>query len=356
LKAFSAAALAVVVAVILQIVLPGRAVYHTGLYNVLLIALVVVTIVGGRRAFRGAPLRVRLAIIAMVLGAAITGFAGAANGLLAPDNVTIVGAPGERIRVDDLGGALVFPLAAAMSANAPPVILERPAHAPATIAARSRNIGSFILRTLPRDVIYVEVHDLQGNHLTVTQPAGRAFLSPVLLMEQRQTIAGMDLPFDSFNVPAQRRVVKAVLFSPAQAAMLLHGTAGMGRPAVLFAVDDENDRPLPHAIGLAVGGASVRAGGLLLGATVLTYPTVEIVAAPALFAVALGTMLVLAALAALLAGDHRTNVPQLDAAVGELDTLGREHVDGNQPRSFRVGREANVDVPPSGLIEPRGIE
>jgi hypothetical protein len=356
LKVFSAAALVIVAAVILQIVLPGRAVYHTGWYNVLLIALVVATIVGGRRAFRGAPLRARFAIIAIALGAAITGFVGAANGLLAPDNATIIGAPGERVRVDDLGGALVFPLAAAISSNAPPVTLERPAHAPTTIAARSRDIGSFILRTVARNVVYVDARDLQGNHLTVTQPAGRAFLSPVLLMEQHQTIAGMDLPFDSFSVPAQRRVVKAVLFSPAQAAMLLHGTAGTGQAAVLFAVDDENDRPLPHAIGLAVGGSSVRAGGLLLRATVLTYPTVEIVAAPALFAVALGTLLVLTALAALLTGDHRADVAQLDAAVGELDAFGREHVDGDQPRSFRVGREANDDVPPPGLVEPRGVE
>jgi hypothetical protein len=356
LKAFFAAALAIVAAVVLQIVLPGRAVYHTGWYNVLLIALVAVTIAGGRRAFRGAPLRARLAIVAMALGAAITGFTGAANGLLAPDNATIAGAPGERVRVDDLGGALVFPLAAAISANAPPVMLERPGHAATTIAARSRDIGSFILRTLPRDVVYVDARDLQGNHLTITQPSGRIFLSPVLLMEQHQTIAGMDLPFDSFNVPAQRRVVKAVLFSPAQAAMLLHGAAGTGQRAVLFAVDDENDRPLPHAIGLAVGGASVRAGGLLLRATVLTYPTVEIVAAPALFTVALGTLLVLTALATLLTGDHRANVAQLDAAVGELDARGSEHVDGNQPRSLRVGREANDDVPPPGLVEPRSVE
>lgn len=356
MKAFSAAAIVVVAVVILEIALPGRAVYHAGWYNLLLIALVVITIVGGRRVLRGAPLRARLAILAMVVGVAVCGFAGAANGLLAPDNQTIVGAPGERVRVDDLGGSLVFPLAAAASESSPPVVLERPGHAPATMGSRPRNVGSFILRITPRDVVYVEARDLRGNHLTVTQPSGRVFLSPVLLMEQRQTIAGMDLPFDSFNVPAQARIVKAVLFSPAQAAMLLHGAAGVGQPAVLFAVDDENDRPLPHAIALATGDASVRVGGLLLRATVTTYPTVEVIASPALYVVMLGTLLVLAGLAALFARDHRANVAQLDAPVGELDALGPEDVDGNQPRSLGVGREADDDVPPPGLVEPRRVE
>lgn len=340
--------------VILEIALPGRAIYHAGWYNVALIALAIGTLFGARRTLREASLRARLAILAIAVGAAICGFAGAANGLLAPDSQTILGAPGQRVRVDDLGGTLAFPLATASSENSA-VVLERPGHAAATIGVRSSDVGSFILRTVPRDVIYVEARDLRGNHLTVTQPSGRAFLSPVLLMEQRQTIAGMDLPFDSFNVPAQARVVKAVLFSPAQAAMLLHGVAGADQPAVLFAVDDENDRPLPQAIALATG-AAVRVGGLLLRATVTTYPTVEIVAAPALFVVALGALLVLAGSIALFAGDHGTNVAQLDAAVGELDARGPEHVDGNQPRSLRVGGKADDDVPPTGLVEPRRVE
>ena len=340
--------------VILEIVLPGRAIYHAGWYNVALIALAIGTLLGARRTLREASLRARLAILAIALGAAICGFAGAANGLLAPDNQTIVGAPGQRVRVDDLGGTLVFPLATASSENSA-VVLERPEHAATTIGLRSSDVGSFILRTVSRDVVYVEARDLRGNHLTVTQPSGRAFLSPVLLMEQRQTIAGMDLPFDSFDVPAQARVVKAVLFSPAQAAMLLHGVAGADQPAVLFAVDDENDRPLPHAIALATGGV-VRVGGLLLRATVTTYPTVEIVAAPALFVVALGALLVLAGSIALFARDHRTNVAQLDAAVGDLDARGPEHVDGSQARSLHVGGKADDDVPPTGLVEPRCVE
>jgi hypothetical protein len=167
------------------------------------------------------------------------------------------------------------------------------------IGQRPRDAGSFILRGLPRSVAYVEVRDARGGRLTVTQPMGAAFLSPVLLMEHRQNIAGLDLPFDSFNVPAARRVVKAVLFTPAQADMVLQGRARAGEPAVLFAVDDENDRLLAHGIVLSDGGRAVRAGGLLLRATVATYPAVEVVSSPNLIASGIGLLLVLAGIAAL---------------------------------------------------------
>jgi hypothetical protein len=68
---------------------------------------------------------------------------------------------------------------------------------------------------------------------------------------------------------------------------------------VLFAVDDENDRLLPHGIVLSDGGSAVRAGGLLLRATVATYPAVEVVSAPNLIASGIGMLLVLAGIAAL---------------------------------------------------------
>jgi hypothetical protein len=147
--------------------------------------------------------------------------------------------------------------------------------------------------------VYVEARDLRGNRLTITQPTGSVFLSPVLLMQHRQTIAGMELPFDSFNVPAEQRVVKAVLFTAAQAAMLPHN-AEIGDPAVLFAVDDANDRLLPHAIALSSGGKSVRAGGLALRGRVAGYPAVDILSAPNLIAVVLSALVVAAGLIALL--------------------------------------------------------
>ncbi|MEO6835784.1 MAG: hypothetical protein ABI231_07760 [Candidatus Tumulicola sp.] len=307
---FIAVALAVVAATVAEIVFPGRDVYHSGWFNVSLIALAVVTALASRGQFvRARSNRARIGAIAIAFGTAVAGVAGAASGLLAPDNATVVGAPGQRVRVGDLGGTLDFPLAGTAGMNSvtsdgAAVVLNRPGHRPLRIGERGSNAGSFILRSRPRQVVYVEARDSQGGRLTVTQPSGASFLSPVLLMQQSQTIAGLALPFDSFAVPAAHRIVKAVLFTAQEAATLrgMEGTAAA--PAVLFAVDDENDRPLPHAIAAARDGATVGAGGLLLHATVLAYPAVEVIAVPALAAVVAGALLVLAGLIAKGVDDH----------------------------------------------------
>lgn len=297
--ALIASAAILLVATVGELVLPGREIYHAGWYNVAIGALLVVNVSITRKYLRNArtPHR-RAAAIAVVFGAALCSLAGIASGLFGPDDQTIVGAPGQRVPVEGLG-VLVFPIAAESDA-ATPVSIERPMHAPMEVSERTRYAGGFMLRSVPREVAYVEARDLRGNHLTITQPAAAAFLSPVLLMRQRQTIAGLDLPFDSFNVPAARRVVKALLFTRAQAAMVLHGADHVGSAAVLFAVDDENDRPLHNAIALSDAGRTVRAGGLLLRASVGSYPAVELVSAPNLAATVLGTVLILAGVIALL--------------------------------------------------------
>jgi hypothetical protein len=290
---FASAALLVIAGVIVEIWLPGRPAYHAGWYNVALAALAIAVVVNGRKQWKAArSSRLRLAIFAVAFGAVATGMAGVATGLFAPDNRDVVGAPGERVRVEDVG-TLSFPIPDEGGSGAVVVTLDRPLHAPLQIGARARNAGSFILRAVPRDVVGVEARDILGNRLTVTQPSGSVFLSPVLLMQARQTIAGMDVPFDSFNVPAARRVVKAILFTPAEAAVMLHDPGAPGQAAVLFAVDDENDRPLPHGIVLSTGGAAVRAAGLWLRADVTTYPKIEVIWAPNIAVVAIGTLLVL---------------------------------------------------------------
>src|SRR5579862_3476416 len=227
--------LAIVAAVVVELLFPGKTVYHAGWYNVVLAAVAIVALAAGRRQLRRASdARLRLAVVAMMAGAGIVALAGVAGGLLAPDDQTFIGAPGQRLRVASLG-VLTFPLAGGDSAAAGGVTLERPLHAAVTIGERPYYAGNFVLRATPRDVVYVEAADQRGNRLTVTQPSGSVFLSPVLLMEHRQRIAGMELPYDSFGVPAAQRVVKAVMFSAAQAAMLLRGGARLGEPAVLFA-------------------------------------------------------------------------------------------------------------------------
>ena len=267
MNAFAAIALVLTAAAWTEIALPGRDLYHAGWFNVGLAALAVIFLAG-----------VRKHNVAIALGGAVVALATIANGLFAPDNQTIVGAPGQRVRVGDLGGSLAFPLA-------------QPGAAPQKVEFLGPPLTTFVLRPAGRTVVYVEARDARGNHLTVTQPQGAAFLSPVLLMQQQQQIAGLTLPYDSFAVPAAHRIVKAVLFSPQQAAML-RGIQGLATPAVLFAVDDDSDRPLPHAIALCADGQSVTVGGLSLRANVLDYPAIEVVAVPSLVAVGLGTLFV----------------------------------------------------------------
>jgi hypothetical protein len=302
------AAIATVIVVAVQIIFPGRDLYHAGWFNVTLATLAVTAVLSARKPFaQSKALAGKIAAMAVVFGVAIAGLAGVASGLLGPDNRTIVGAPGQRVRADDLNGSLNFPLAQAETANATPlpIVLERPGHAPLAILNGARDAGTFILRPVPRTVVYVEARDARGGTLTVTQPSGTSFLSPVLLMQQRQTIGGMDLPYDSFAVPATHRMVKAVLFTSQQAAQL-RGMAGTSRPAVLFAVDDERDRPLPHGLVLASDGQTVEAGGIALRGVVLSYPAVEVVSAPALSAVIAAALLIAGGLIATRLPQERT--------------------------------------------------
>jgi hypothetical protein len=276
LTSFGAIAAALVAVAILEVVLPGRDLYHAGWFNVALAAGTIVMAFASRKRFANPT--GRLGVAAVLLGGAIAGIATIANGLFAPDNRTVVGAPGQHIRVEDAGGVLQFPLVGNGVPSAG-VSFDGPA------------LRTFVTRTIDRTVVAVDARDPHGAHLTVTQPSGSAFLSPVLLMQQRQAIAGMNLPFDSFAVPAARRVVKAVLFTPQQAAML-RNMEGLEVPAVLFAVDDENDRPLRNGIALCVDGQSIVVGGLLLHPTVLQYPAVELIAVPPPALVVLSALLV----------------------------------------------------------------
>ncbi len=284
MSAFAAVAIALVAVAIVEIAAPGYGVYHRGWFNVALVALGAIAIALARSALAGARGYVASgAILAVALGALVAALATAASGLLAPDNRTIVGAPGQRVRVDDLEASLVFPPADAtsqLSATAV-VLLDRKGRAPLAIGGSGRFAGAFALRPRPRTVVFVDARDLRGARLTVTQPSGAAFLSPVLLMQQHQTIAGFDVPFDSFAVPAAHRLVRAVLFTPQQAA-LMRGLEGGAGAAVLFAVDDESDRPLPHGVDAVRSGATIAIDGLLLRAFVFDYPAIDIVPIPPL--------------------------------------------------------------------------
>lgn len=295
MSAFAVAAVAAVAVAVVEVALPGRDLYHAGWFNVVVLALAIATAVLAKPKFLHARSNAgRGAVAAVALGAAFAALAAAASGLLAPDNRTVVGAPGQRIALEDAGGTLIFPQAGGAATQSPlagDVLFVRPPRASVTIGDRGRYAGFFMLRPVARTVVFVDARDEHGAHLTVTQPSGAAFLSPVLLMREHQSIAGFDVPFDSFAVPAAHRLVRAVLFTPQQAAMM-HGLESGSGPAVLFAVDDENDRPLPHGVDAARAGATVAIAGLQLRATAFDYPAVEVVAVPPIPAVIAGFVFV----------------------------------------------------------------
>lgn len=273
--------------VVAQDAYPGAAVYHAGWYNALDIALFVLSI-GRLRALRKTHAQVFSALAAAAFGGAIVVFAGVASGLMGPDTHAVVGAPGASVRDDDVGGSFAFPL------NGSVVDLEH-GRSSVPVGAGRRYTGGFVLWQKPRTVVHVDAADLRGGHLTITQPTNASFLSPVLLMQQRTTIDGMDVRFDSFSVPAAQRNVKTVLFTAQQAAQLHTDPPIIGGPAILFAVADTADRVIPGGIGIASPGVQKAIGGLRLSATVESYPAIVVASAPYWPILVLGLLLCIAA-------------------------------------------------------------
>ena len=259
--------------VLVQYAVPGNAIYHAGWFNVVVAALAVWTIVTTKR---------NAASLLFTFGVCAIAFAGVASGLLGPDDRTIVGAPGSTVPIGDAAGSLVFPLANDEDTG---VLLERGTQA--SPIGKERFTAIAILRTTPRTVVSIDARDARGAHLTITQPAGAAFLSPVLLMEQRQTIDGFSLPYDEFALPGAHRIVKTVLFSAQQTASL-PALAQIGGPVVLFDMEDETGAELPHGIAVSGDGRTVVVGGVRLTPAVLTYPAVDVLFVPDADVVALG--------------------------------------------------------------------
>lgn len=229
------------------------------------------------------------AMFALNGGAAMLTFAFAANGLLAPDAQQIVGAPGQDARVSGESFLIRFPGVDAAGTRSQPVQLVRGSRVDAIEPVRITFDRRF--RLAERDCVYVQAFDARGGSLTITQPTGAVFLSPVLLMQQRQAIANLTVPFDSFAVPAVHRIVKAVLFTAAQSAALHAQSSGL---SILFAVDDQNDVPLPHAISMTGNGQRVSVGGVQLRGVAFSYPAVVCSSIPNVLAVCAGLLVLFA--------------------------------------------------------------
>lgn len=284
---------ALVVIALVELLHPGAQLYTAGWFNVLIVALIVLLGVATASAVRRIESRpARAAAVVAAFAAGVCGLTTVVSGLLGPDAQTVVAAPGQTVRIEELGGSLIFPLHDASGSSE--VMLERGSRAEA-IGGR-RFDGSFVLVRKMRTVVSVDATDRRGGHLTVTQPTGAAFLSPVLLMQATQPIAGMIVPYDSFSVPAAHRVVKVILFSAEQAAHL--PALQTSEPAVLFDVENAKEREVPGGIGPARNGVRVVLAGIGLRPTIFDYPAVRIISVPNLPVTLVAAVLALAALSA----------------------------------------------------------
>jgi hypothetical protein len=266
-----------------QEVFPGSSVFHAGWYNALNVALVVAALLQRRKN--------TLALF----GAAIVVLSGVAAGLMGPDTHAVVGSPGATVTDEQIGSAFGFPLAQPDVDPQAVTVTLRSGSSLVAIGAHRRYWGGLILWQTPRVSVWVTAADAAGNRLTITQPTNGTFLSPVLSMQQSSVIGGMNVRYDSFAVPAERRTVKAVLFDAQQASSLGPQSPPNGGPAVLFAVADRNDHPVPGGIGIVASGAQRKIGGLILGAQAGSYPAVVVASAPYLPALIVGLLLLLAA-------------------------------------------------------------
>jgi hypothetical protein len=232
-------------------------------------------------------------------GALVIGMTGLASGLLGADTVTIGRAPGTVVPLPDLEAAAFFPNADApdISQGDSEIVLRRRDGSSLSVPARGRRfVGSYLLEVQPQTAAFIDARDGQGNHLTVTQPTGTAFLSPVLLFPSTVQIQGQTLPADTFATPAVHRRVQAMYFSPAAGASTrVHQLVG-DRAAILFAVDDESGHLVNGGLGVAADGSEAQLGDLELRPAIGSYPALVISAVPAPLPLAAGGIALLAGL------------------------------------------------------------
>jgi len=281
------------VLVIAQIVFPGNLLFHTWQYAIALalVAWLLITSASRRR---------RALFGISLLGALIVIADGLASGLVGPDTERVAHAPGTIAPIPDIGAAAFFSSATPQSiAQGSGVItIRRKNHSDILVTAGARKfLGAMLLTAEPMPAAYVDAFDDNGNHLTVTQPTGAAFLSPFLLFRTRQEIAGGTHPIDGFALPGGNRTVKVVYFTPEDVTRLHVQVppSASGQPAILYDVFDTANHSL--GIGVAASGVETEIGGVRLHATLGTYPQFVIASAPQPYVLILGLFLIVVGLA-----------------------------------------------------------
>jgi hypothetical protein len=285
------ASVLLVVAVFAQDIVPTWPGFHDWRYAALLVALAMPALgyIGFARKGADDAFGGRCAIA--LIGALLIGVAGLACGLLGPDSVTLSRVPGTVAPLPDLWVAAFFPTTDAdgiRMGDAALLLRRRGAPSREIVPGTRRFFCSYVLESRLAHAAYVEARDERGGRLTITQPTGSTFLSPVLLFPSNVAIGGQTLPSDSFAVPAARRRVE-VMYMSVQAVRNTRAGRGIGdHPAVLFAVDDDAGRLVPGGVAMSALGAQARVGGLVIQATAGTYPELVVSAVPSCAALWLG--------------------------------------------------------------------
>jgi hypothetical protein len=294
-----AVAVLVIALVVAQDVSPATPLYHTWQYAVAVAIGIAVVLAYGNGARRGDDGIAGRRLLLAVAGAVVVGVAGLASGLLGPDTVSVIGTPGTVTPVPALGAAAFFAPAdaAAIARGDAGVTLRRRNAAEVTLVPGARRVlGESLVSLDARVAAYVEAYDARGAHLTVTQPVGTAFLSPVLLFRDHQRIGAFDVPFDTFAAPAQHRVLRALYFTPEQLRRFAHGGAAVDatKPAVIVTAADDTGKQL--GITIAASGRTIALAGIRVRVTLGTYPALTVASAPVTWALIAGIVLFLAGL------------------------------------------------------------
>ena len=308
--------------VIAQIAFAGQTLFHTWQYSLALAVLAWLLISAAARAVRGEDRLGGRWFAVSMLGALVVVADGIASGLLGPDTEILARPPGTILPLPEIGAAAFFTSADAQGiANGDaPVVLRRRNHADIVVSPGSpKFLGGTILRTEPMPAAYIEATDETGNHLTVTQPTGAAFLSPVLLFREQQNIAGVVHPVDGFSLPGAKRSVKAVYFETKDVGQLHLPPSAQDKPALLYDVfDSGSDRSI--GIGIAASGGFTDIGGVRLHSTLGRYPRLVVASAPQPIALIFGLALFVLGFLVSLLQPH-------DGAMRESESHEEEHGD-----------------------------
>jgi hypothetical protein len=301
LLAVLALAAAAIAAVGAQYAVPQWTGFHSWQYSgaLVLASIPLLGFIGSVRS--GTAGRGQRALVAIV-GALVCVAAGIGSGLLGPDSETFARAPGTTLTLPDSGYAVSYPNvdAEALARGDARLVLSRGGSPAGDLGPGGRRfLGATALELQAKPAAYVEARDLHGRHLTITQPQGSAFLSPVLMFSDQIPLEGKMFPSDQFAAPAARRQIRAVLFNVKDMPAGPHGppaaAGGTSKgDALLFAVGDELGRGLPDGIGFAPPGKEIELGGVRLRGTIGTYPALVTSSVPPLVAMWIGGLCFLA--------------------------------------------------------------